>query len=95
MTIACSPQRPDFEFNLRWVLIGLGVLALVVFALAGCNQPKPARTQVTPGQSEVTLEREEIHPTESTMRVRIEPVSPTQEPIVVRVIVHPPQETQK
>lgn len=45
----------------------IAVLALV---LSGCTvSPRPARTEVTPGESEIMSEREERRPSESTLRI--------------------------
>jgi len=64
-------------------------LALML-GLTGCMAtPRPARTEITPGESEIISERDERRPTESTMRIRATvPQAPAQEPPVrIRIIV--------
>lgn len=69
----------------------IAVAALV--ALAGCAvSPRPARTEVTPGETEIRSEREERRPSESTLRIRATvPPAPTPErdeaPIRIRLIL--------
>lgn len=67
----------------------IAVAALV--ALAGCAvSPRPARTEVTPGESEIRSEREERRPSETNLRIRatVPAPAPTPEPSVrVRIIL--------
>lgn len=55
------------------------VLALT---MTGCmSSPRPARTEITPGESEIISERDERRPSESTMRIRtVIPQAPAPEP---------------
>lgn len=67
-------------------------LALVLAGtLGGCAMsPRPARTEITPGESEITSEREERRPSESTMRIRatVPPVEQDSTPPVrIRIIL--------
>lgn len=62
----------------------LAVVALL--ALAGCNtSPRPARTEVTPGESQIKTEREEVRPSESLMRIHAS--NPKVTPVRIRIVV--------
>lgn len=67
--------------------------AAAAFAMTGCAvSPRPARTEVTPGESEIRSEREERRPSESTLRIRATvPPAPAPErqeaPIRIRLIL--------
>lgn len=78
--------------------------AAAAFALTGCAMsPRPARTEVTPGEIEIRSEREERRPSESTLRIRastpaLPPAPAPQEPPVrIRIILPAPapQEPEK
>lgn len=71
----------------------IAVALVLVLGLTGCMAtPRPARTQITPGESEIISERDERRPTESTMRIRATvPPAPTQEP-PVRIRIFVPRE---
>lgn len=69
-------------------LISLLTLALI----SGCAfAPRPARTSVTPGESEIRSEREERRPSESTVRIKatVPPAQPSNPPVVVKIILPP------
>ena len=77
------------------------VLALLgVAALSGCAMsPRPARTEVTPGESEIKSEREERRPSETHLRIRATTPpapAPVQEPVRIRITVpQRPEEPSK
>lgn len=66
-------------------------LVLAGTALSGCvATPRPARTEITPGESEIISERDERRPSESTMRIRttIPPVErESTPPVRIRIIL--------
>lgn len=68
-----------------------------VLVLGGCTStPRPARTEVTPGSSEISTERIEQLPRETRTVLRVEPGNPQLDPPVVRVIITPaPKEPPK
>jgi hypothetical protein len=82
---------------MRNLLTAAALTALAV-ALSGCAMsPRPARTEVTPGESEIKSEREERRPSETHLRIRATtppaPV-PDKEPVRIRILV-PRQEGPK
>lgn len=84
--------------------IALSAVLAAVATLSGCGAfPRPARTQVTPGESEIVSERDERRPSETTLRIRastpaLPPAPAPQEPPVrIRIILPAPapQEPEK
>lgn len=73
----------------------LSVAALIALAavLSGCAMsPRPARTEVTPGESQIISERDERRPSETHLRIRATtppvPAPAPQEPAVrIRIII--------
>ena len=67
--------------------------ALIALAatLTGCAMtPRPARTEVTPGESEIRSEREERRPSETHLRIRATTPpapAPQEPPVRIRIIV--------
>jgi hypothetical protein len=78
----------------------VSLVALLAFAagLSGCAMsPRPARTEVKPGESEILSERDERRPSETRLRIRaVTPSAPSPEPqeppVRIRLIL--PQGTQ-
>lgn len=64
-------------------------IILLSGGVAGCAAgPKPARTEVTPGESHIKSEREEKRPSESRLRIKVEPMAPKAAPSVkIRIVV--------
>lgn len=68
----------------------LVLIVLCLTVLSGCAiTPRPARTTVTPGESEIRSEREERRPSESVMRIRSStaktPEAPIPQPLRIRI----------
>lgn len=69
---------------------------LAAVALSGCAMsPRPARTEVKPGESRVYVEREERRPIEHTTRLKVQTPGPTPARPIVRIKVDAPQEASK
>lgn len=69
----------------------LVLAAVAMLALGGCAvSPRPARTEVTPGESEFRSEREDRRPSESRLRIRATtpaPEAPPEPPVRIRITV--------
>jgi hypothetical protein len=55
------------------VMVGL-VLLFFILPMVGCSaSPRPAKTEIKPGSSELSVERIENRPSESTIKVKMHP----------------------
>lgn len=70
----------------------LAALIVLAAALTGCAvSPRPARTEVTPGESEIRSEREERRPSETHLRIRATtPPAPAPQEPPVRIRIRVP-----
>ena len=66
------------------ILIGVVLMGAVAFTATGCAAvARPARTEVTPGESRVFTEREERRPVEHTTRLKVQtPAAAPARPVV-------------
>lgn len=72
------------------IVIGVGLMAAIAFVASGCAvAPRPARTEVKPGESRVYTEREERRPVEHTTRLKVQTPGPAPARPVVRIKVDP------
>lgn len=71
--------------------LSLAALIVLAAALGGCaTSPRPARTEVTPGESEIKSEREERRPSETHLRIRATTPpapAPQEPPVRIRITV--------
>lgn len=71
--------------------VRIAALIALAAALSGCAMsPRPARTEVTPGESEILSEREERRPSETHLRIRATTPpapAPQEPPVRIRIIV--------
>lgn len=80
---------------MRNVLSVAAMLALAA-ALSGCAMsPRPARTEVTPGESEIISERDERRPSETHLRIRaVMPPAPAPQEPPVRIRIRVPAQEE-
>lgn len=72
------------------------VLLLTLLVASGCAmQPRPARTEVKPGETEIETERDERRPSRSTLRATVQvPEQPKPREPSMRIRVVMPKDSQ-